>query len=161
MPVVEDFHLVLGQGAVVGYGVLEFETRLAETHRAVLARKDVVRSAFAIDVALSGDVKYIAWKASVRGGRRGAKTYACVTFDRDVDWLGVVGAVVLGERAEREGVVLGRVEVVSGWLHDGLEGVFVVCLCGECGARWGTREHTATKEKEEGEAKGERVDGVR
>lgn len=67
MPIVEDFHLVLRQGAVVGYSVLDIETRLAKTARAVLARKDIVGPAFAIHVTLSGDVKYIAWRGPSRG----------------------------------------------------------------------------------------------
>jgi len=60
VPIVEDFHLVLGEGAIVGYGVLELEARQAKTPGAVLARKDVVRPAFAVHVPLSRDVKDVA-----------------------------------------------------------------------------------------------------
>ena len=60
VPVVEDFHLVLGEGAIVGHGILGLETRHAETLGPILARKDIVRAAFAIHVLLSCDVKYIA-----------------------------------------------------------------------------------------------------
>ena len=67
MPVVEDLGLVVGEGAIVGHGILGLQTRLSEPPRAVLARKNVVRRALAIDVALSGDVKYIPCSGSWYG----------------------------------------------------------------------------------------------
>ena len=109
VPVVEHFLLVVGEGAIIGHGILGVQTRHAETLGAVLARKDIVRSAFAIHVALSRDVKYVAcasWRITHCEKRARIRTKR-VTFDRDVDRFGVVRAVEFGERAERKGVVLG------------------------------------------------------
>ena len=84
-----------------------------------------------------------------------------VTFDRDVDRFRRVGAVEFSELAERKGVLLGRVEVVSRRLHDGLERGLVVRLCGDCRGRWGTRVGTTMEEIEQGERECECVDVIR
>ena len=65
VPIVEDFDLVFRQGAIVGHGVLEFQTRFSETPGTILARKNIIRAAFPIHVAFSGDVKYITCKGQV------------------------------------------------------------------------------------------------
>ena len=153
MPIVEHFPFVLGEGAIIRYSVLGFETRHAKPPGPVLARKDAIRPAGAIHVAFSGDVKYDPCRVRVYEQRTRVRVRRgeTITFDRDVYRFGRVSAVELGEIAERKGVVFGWVEVGSGRLHDRLEGALVVRGCsGDGGTRWGVREGPTAEEVEEG-----------